>query len=47
MTECALQSAIEHMNTNVEKPLDGIPVPSHLLFLEVVNEVINEVINGK
>jgi hypothetical protein len=34
MTECVFQSPIEHMNANVEKPLDGIPVPSHLLFLD-------------
>lgn len=33
MAECVFQSAIEHMNTYVEKPLDGVPVPSHLLLL--------------
>jgi hypothetical protein len=34
VTECVFQSPIEHMNANVYKPLDGIPVPSHLLFLD-------------
>jgi hypothetical protein len=33
LTECIFQSAIEHMNANVEKALNGVPVPSHLLFL--------------
>lgn len=33
MTECVFQSAIEHLNGNVEKALNGVPVPSHLLFL--------------
>ena len=34
MTECVFQSAIEPMNANVWKPPDGIPVPSHLLFVD-------------
>jgi len=34
MTECVFQRAVEHMNANVQKPLDGIPVPSHLLLLD-------------
>ena len=33
MAECVFQGAIEHLNANVEKALDGVPVPSHLLFL--------------
>jgi hypothetical protein len=34
MTECVFQSPIEHMNANVKEPLDGMPVSSHLLFLD-------------
>jgi hypothetical protein len=33
LTECIFQSVIEHMDTNIEKALDGVSVPSHLLFL--------------
>jgi len=34
MPECIFQSSIEHMNPNVREPLDGMPIPSHLLFFD-------------
>jgi len=33
ITERIFQSAIQHMNANVEEALDDVPVPSHLLLL--------------
>lgn len=33
MTECIFQRGVESMNADIEKRLDGVPVPSHLLLL--------------
>jgi hypothetical protein len=31
-TKCVFQGVVEHLNADIKKSLDGVPVPSHLLL---------------
>ena len=45
MAKCIFQSGVEDMNANIQKSLDGMPTPSHLLLL--YHALRNDLVDGR